>query len=448
MNTAIGNWMAKSFLATCVICLAEHRVLAQERPGDQGQSPPRDQRGPGGGDHQRGGPQPYSITQAVSDEAQLHTIAFSGLAFITGDFGASTFMPPGKVCDFFGFQYLRDIDATQKGHNPMFLDRAAGNVLKNLNDDQRAVFEKAARQEAQQVRSIAEKRLPLIKAFCRQLNSNLPAGSTGLNKLAVVQYLGGLFAFDADVSYQRAQVFGKVAASFTPQQKECLAQMKFGDFTTWPQVDMQQYKLPRGTDKIVNVAYMTYASEFFSWYAGSIEADTYFCPERHGTYFGGFYMKDMPAMGKRDFDISTSVTGDSGKEFLSILTPEQRMNITAIPELQRKAIKEVITVRRAIATELRKFLAGGQADKDKVVALGRRYGELDGEMSWYYATAFARVNTTLTADQRQAMVKLRNLDGYTSAPAYIYSDPVGADVKLPDTDHFFFPPQSTDGHEK
>jgi len=153
-------------------------------------------------------------------------------------------------------------------------------------------------------------------------------------------------------------------------------------------------------------------------------------------------------MGKRDFDISTSVTGDSGKEFLSILTPEQRMNITAIPELQRKAIKEVITVRRAIATELRKFLAGGQADKDKVVALGRRYGELDGEMSWYYATAFARVNTTLTADQRQAMVKLRNLDGYTSAPAYIYSDPVGADVKLPDTDHFFFPPQSTDGHEK
>ena len=92
--------------------------------------------------------QKYSLEQAVSDQAQLHTIAFNGLAFITGDFGAATFIPPGKVCDFFGFQYMRDIDAAGKGHNPMFLNRVAGNVLHVLNDDQRALFEKAARQEA------------------------------------------------------------------------------------------------------------------------------------------------------------------------------------------------------------------------------------------------------------------------------------------------------------
>ena len=73
--------------------------------------------------------QRYSIEQAVSDRAQLHTIAFSGVAFLSGDFGASTFIPPGKVCDYFGFQYMRDIDAAEKGHNPMFLNRVAGNVL-------------------------------------------------------------------------------------------------------------------------------------------------------------------------------------------------------------------------------------------------------------------------------------------------------------------------------
>ncbi len=50
---------------------------------------------------ERQGDQKYSIEQAVSDRAQLHTIAFSGLAFITGEFGASTFIPPGKVSDFF-----------------------------------------------------------------------------------------------------------------------------------------------------------------------------------------------------------------------------------------------------------------------------------------------------------------------------------------------------------
>ena len=41
----------------------------------------------------------YSIEQAVSDKAQLHTIAFDGLAFLTGDFGGDTFLPPGKVSD-------------------------------------------------------------------------------------------------------------------------------------------------------------------------------------------------------------------------------------------------------------------------------------------------------------------------------------------------------------
>ncbi len=389
-----------------------------------------------------GGPQQYSIEQAASDNAQLHTIAFNGLAFVTGDFGADTFLPPGKVCDFFGFQYMRDIDAAHKGHNPMFLDRVAGNVLQVLTDEQRAVFEKAAQQEALEMRALAEKRLPLIKAFCLQLDGDIPAGSQGLNKAAVIKYVGDIFADDAEVSWRRAQVFGQVASSLSAQQKESLAKMTFGDFNTWPAVDMEKYKLPRGTEKMVNVAFMTFASEFFSWYAGSVKADTYFCPERHGTYFGGFYMKDMPAMGKRDFDISTSVTGDSGKEFLSILTEDQRKNITAIPGLQRKDLQEIISVRESISKELRKFLSGGQADKKTVLALGRRYGELDGEMSYYYATAFATANRTLTADQRQALIKLRNLDGYTSAPAYIYSDPVTGPVNLPATDSFFFPPTS------
>jgi len=395
--------------------------------------------GKGGGERRENDPSQYTIGQATSDNAQLHTIAFSGLAFITGDYGASTFIPPGKVCDFFGFQYMRDIDTAGKGHNPIFLNRVAGNVLHILNREQRALLEKSARQEAVQLRLLAEMRFPLIKAFYRELNNDIPSGSKGLNKDAVMRYVGEIFAFDAQLSYRRAQIFGQLVASFTPEQKAWLAKMKFGDFKTWPDIDVETYKLPRGTEKLVNVAYMTYASEFFSWYGGSAEADTYFCPERHGTYFGGFYMKDMPAMGKRDFDISTSVTGDSGKEFLNILKGDQRNNIIAIPDMQRKDLQEIIDLRRTIAVELRKFLKGGQADREKVITLGRRYGSLDGEMSYFYATAFAKVNRSLTNEQRKTLAKLRGLEGYTSAPAYIYSDPVRQEVKLPDSNHFFFP---------
>ena len=434
-------------LAAALLFTAFAPFTARAEPESDG-PPPQGERRQGGGKPGKGGErrgkrepktgaENYTLEQAMSDNAQLHTIAFNGLAFITGDFGASTFIPPGKVCDYFGFQYMRDIDAARAGHNPKFLNRVVGNVFKTLTAEQRSTFESLAREQAPQLEALARMRLPLIKAFTRELTGDIPAGSTGLDRAAVVRQVGDIFARDAELSWRRAEVMGRVAVSLSAAQKSALGAMKFGDFNTWPEVEDGAYKLPRGTAKLINVAYMTYGSEFFSWYAGSVDADTYFCPERHGTYFGGFYMKDMPAMGKKDYDISTSVTGDSGKEFLDTLTEAQRRAVTELPDRQRKALAEVAVVRRAISVELRKFLTGGAADKAKVVALGRRYGELDGEMSYLYAAAFAKVNRTLSAEQRAKLMKLRNLDGYVSAPAYLYSAALKELGDMPDTDAFF-----------
>jgi len=423
----------------------------RQRAGE-GVQPPRDREQRGDGQDlpsQEGRRSPgrnqYTIEQAVSDRAQMNTIAFSGLAFLTGDFGAATFMPPGKVCDFFGFQYMRDIDAAEKGHNPIFLTRVAGDVLQILSEQQRQMFADLAAEQAPQFEQLAVTRMPLIEAFQREKDGKIPKGSSGLNREAVMRYVADFYEFDAELSYRRAEVFGQVLASLTAEQKAAFAKMKFGDFNTWPDLDEREaLKRPNpGTSKFFPVAYMTYASEFFSWYAGSVEADTYFCPERHGTYFGSFYMKDMPAMGKRNFDISTSVTGDSGEEFIRLLTSEQRGNITSITSQQRKLLAETVDVRRSISSELRKFLSGSKADKTKVLALGRRYGELDGEMSWIYATAFATVGRTLTPEQRAACIKLRNLDGYQSAPAYLYSNPLQQLPALPSSDFLFSTPDQS-----
>jgi hypothetical protein len=46
-----------------------------------------------------------NMAQTLSDEAQRMTIAFDGLAFVTGSLGADSFLPPGKVADFSGFQF-------------------------------------------------------------------------------------------------------------------------------------------------------------------------------------------------------------------------------------------------------------------------------------------------------------------------------------------------------
>jgi hypothetical protein len=255
----------------------------------------------------------------------------------------------------------------------------------------------------------------------------------------VKAYVGKLFAFDAQLSIRRGEVLAAVALSLSNEQKGAFSKMKFGDFNSWKELTEKPH-LDRSKPKLYNVAYMTYGSEFFSWYAGNIEADTYICPERQGTYFGGFFMKDIEAMSKRDFDISTAITGNSGEAFLNdVCTKEQRQHIMNVLEAQRPLLKEVIEVRRAFSTELRKLLAGKNPDQNKLLELGKRYGELDGELSWNYATAFSKVNKTLTQKQREQLKKLRGIKEYKSAPWYLYSTPQESKPTLKNVDTFFFP---------
>jgi len=164
----------KTTAVALLVCLCAGSALAQDWPSRESR-PPRQPR--------RENASRYSIEQATSDRAQLHTIAFDGLAFLTGDFESDTFLPPGKVSDYFGFQYMRDIDAAEGGHNTSFLTRIAENVLAVLNASQRAQLLKLAEQQQGDIQRFAEMRLPLIKAFRQNLTGSIPAGSKGLNEM-------------------------------------------------------------------------------------------------------------------------------------------------------------------------------------------------------------------------------------------------------------------------
>ncbi|MBF0121324.1 MAG: hypothetical protein HQK79_21020 [Desulfobacterales bacterium] len=369
----------------------------------------------------------YTIEQAMSDKAQLTTIAFSGLAFMTGTLGADSFMPPGKVADFFGFQYMRDIDENGYGHNTTFLTTVASNVLSILNDSQKALLISLAKEQESVYTKFGYGRYPILKAFRDNLEGNIPDGSTGLNQENVKEYTAKLYEIDAELSYRRAEVLGNIINSFTDDQKAYLAQMEFNDSSTWPSVSEDE-SLKKGLTNVQHVALMTYASELFSWYKGSIDADTYFCPERHGTYFGGFYMKDYPAMGNPDYFISTSLTGDSGQSFLDTLTETQRERITSIISLQSADLKEIAEIREEVAVSLRKFMQGESVDRASVVTLIKRYGELDGEMSYYYASRFAEVYNTLTSEQKEKLIEIRNQNVFPeTGTGYLYS----TSIKLP-----------------
>ncbi len=376
----------------------------------------------------------YSLEQAMSDRAQLSTIAFSGLAFITGSEGADSFMPPGKVADFFGFQYMRDVDVAGYGHNTQFLTRIANNVLHVLDDEQKEKLITLATEQAPLYTQFAYNRFPLMKAFRDNLDGRVPEGAQTLDVSRVGEYTAALYEIDADLSYNRAVVMGEIINSLTDEQVAYFSDMEFNDFNTWPDVEEDDV-LKRTMGHTEFVAVMTYASEMFSWYKGSIEADVYFCPERHGAYFGGFFMKDYPAMNNPDYFISTAVTGDKGEMFLSILNDSQRERIESIIVEQSDEMKEIAEIRTMVSIELRKAQAGETVDKTKVYRLIERYGTLDGELSALYANRFAEVNATLTDEQMNKLVELRDLDVDLQG-AYMFSNPVDY-PSVPDVDYLF-----------
>lgn len=376
----------------------------------------------------------YNLDQAMSDNAQLTTIAFSGLAFITGNSGSDSFFPPGKVADFFGLQYMRDIDIAGYGHNTQFLSRAANNVLNILNDEQKSKMIALAKEQASIYVKYAYNRFPLMSAFRRNLEGNIPSGSSGLLLDKVVAYSASMYKLDADLSYNRAIMMGEIVQSLTSDQKTGLGAMSFNNFDSWPDIP-EDTELKKNLTNNEFVAVMTYASEFLSWYKGGINADVYFCPERHGTYFGGFFLKDYPAMNNPNYFIPTNLTGESGKAFLDALTPEQKSLISSIITEQKEILAEIADIRQSVSLELRKAMNGQTVDKDKVYSLIQRYGELDGNLSGLYALRFAEVKKTLSAEQMETLTAIRNLDVIPEG-SYRFSSAV-ATPELPDIDYLF-----------
>ncbi|WP_406657840.1 hypothetical protein V7O62_04580 [Methanolobus sp. ZRKC2] len=378
----------------------------------------------------------YNIEQAISDRAQENTIAFDALAFFTGDTCADSFLPPGKVADFFGYQYLRDNTPDGMGHNTDFVTNSANNVLFILNEEQKQQMIDLAGSQNDLVNEYAYKRYQLLVAFRKQLEDDIPSGSTGLSKEAVIEYSEELYLIDAEISMQRAELFGNIIKSLDDEQIKFLDSMVEGGFDSWEAREDQVDKRSLSHDEHVLV--MTYASEMFSWYAGSVEADTYFCPERHATYFGSFYMKDAPAMGKAGYVIDETVTGDKGEELLTLLKEPQRNLVTDLVDIQRDNLNDIVDVREDISIELRKYQTQDSINKDAVRSLARQYGAYDGENAYHYAINFAEVGDTLTDEQMDELMELRDLEDYPCEEhkIYLYSEKIDR-PEIGNTDFLF-----------
>jgi hypothetical protein len=357
-----------------------------------------------------------NTANTISDNAQAMTIAFDGLAFVTGSFCAQTFYPPGKVADFFGFQYLRDNDPTNMGHNVEFTTLTANPVLTILTDAQLQMLAAIGKEDTTLGAQYGTARFPLAMAFRRLNDGTVPSGKTALDLNAVKAFSAYLFIIDGQMSYLRAKAYADVLNSMTSEQKAKFDLVKAGATSTgWMALQptdsaantiMAKYATNGGDLR-------TYAGELLAWYVGGIDPDVYWCPERQGTYLGSFFMKDVKAMANPGTTIDSNMTADMGNYFLNPLDTTQRTKVTSLVDTQRDALgdigatKGITGVRTQISALLRGLLSGKTVDQAQVITLSSKYGEYDSEISYYYATAFSTLGLTTT--QKASLMTERKL---------------------------------------
>jgi hypothetical protein len=146
------------------------------------------------------------------------------------------------------------------------------------------------------------------------------------------------------------------------------------------------------------------------------------------------------------------------------VTPDQAAVMSSLVERQRSnlyasATSNIVQVRTQIAAQLRALLTGtasADAIKAEVLRLSAIYGELDGENNHGYATVFAQVYRTLSAEQKSRLAALRKsimsgtyadgtpFDYSVSSRFYLYSgviaDPSVLAPYVANSDSLFFEP--------
>jgi hypothetical protein len=200
-------------------------------------------------------------------------------------------------------------------------------------------------------------------------------------------------------------------------------------YESWPdksEADVMDKTRGLSNDEVVAV--MTYAGDLYAWYAGSVTSDVYFCPERHGTYFGSFYIKDAPAVGHPGYSIDETMTATVGRALTEsnqgYISPAGAAIMNALVTAQKdnlfaRETSSMVLARTRTSEALRSFItstvpsAEALADvKAAVDFYSGLYGELDGENNYQYATTYHRLfsnigGTYITSAQRSALAALR-----------------------------------------
>jgi hypothetical protein len=368
------------------------------------------------------------IGQTLGKAGQVNTLAASALGWFTGDLCADTFFPPGELIDFWGFQYLRDTDADEMGHNSNFAAKATYAVVNVLNTTQKMWLLDLAYAQAGQLGisslSLANKTSATYDAA---VYGRLPfqlavrdARALNMNKTRVMAYSGEMYASMGRLAIERAKLYARLWKSLNSSQMTLLD--SYTSFNHLPNktVDSTASKV---NGQWIGLLYGTFAGDFLAWYKGNSVADAYFAPERVASYFGLFYMKDIISLQMNAYGVSTTIsseiTGDYGENLRNQLTNAQDWNMDHLLDLELPHAYQYYYARVNATRLLRQFLSVGYADEALILSLAREMGEHDGAISYYASMALNNISRSLDSTQLASFASIKQ-SGIPACSGYWY----------------------------
>ena len=135
---------------------------------------------------------------------------YDAVTWYSGNLCGDSFLPGGKIADFFGYQYQRDLSPNNTGHMTTFVTYSSKAFLSVLSPAQTAILTAyAANYSAYQnlTTQYVMMRFPIYKAFRQLLNGSLPTGTSGLNLTALLSYSQSLYEIDAQIAIMKAEAF-------------------------------------------------------------------------------------------------------------------------------------------------------------------------------------------------------------------------------------------------
>ncbi|MEL7026286.1 MAG: hypothetical protein AAGO57_03515, partial [Pseudomonadota bacterium] len=205
-------------------------------------------------------------------------------------------------------------------------------------------------------------------------------------------------AAEAELGRVIAQRFGEVAASLTTDQRERLALIRVAHTAGEPDRVPDaggRIRLP-GVDRqeLVNLA-----ARFLSWTTGSPEFNDFEVVGKPSQHFGFVSLRLASGHSVR--------RGAVSREVLDLLTPDQRLMLDVSVQQNAALFPEFLAERAELMRALEVALKGQQINRETVMQLGAKVGEIEARMTWAQAKAMLSVRDALAAEQLDALLDMR-----------------------------------------